>query len=144
MSRPSQPPAAFRRRITAPAEAAAHSPSGETLAMIKLLKDLRKRLERLSRRLDRLDPATHQPQVPSPDASPATQRSNIMNPGLSPMITWSVPATWTAEQALAVFDLLDDLRDRVWAHYERQLRDLMSQPYQPTDPMSDQEGDLPF
>jgi len=28
---------------------------------------------------------------------------------------------WSPEQAMAVFDLLDDLRDRVWAHYELSL-----------------------
>ncbi len=27
----------------------------------------------------------------------------------------TVPATWTPEQALAVFELLDDLRETVWA-----------------------------
>ena len=25
---------------------------------------------------------------------------------------------WTPEQAMAVIELLDDLRDRIWAHYE--------------------------
>ena len=30
-------------------------------------------------------------------------------------ITVAIPDTWTPEQALAVFDLLDDLRDKVWA-----------------------------
>lgn len=25
---------------------------------------------------------------------------------------------WSPEQALAVIELLDDLRDRIWAHYE--------------------------
>ncbi len=25
---------------------------------------------------------------------------------------------WSPEQAMAVFELLDDLRDRLWAHYE--------------------------
>ena len=24
---------------------------------------------------------------------------------------------WSPEQAMAVFELLDDLRDRIWAHY---------------------------
>ncbi len=25
---------------------------------------------------------------------------------------------WSPEQAMAVFQLIDDLRDRIWAHYE--------------------------
>ena len=29
---------------------------------------------------------------------------------------------WSPEQALAVIELLDDLRDRIWAHYEFDLR----------------------
>jgi len=28
---------------------------------------------------------------------------------------------WSPEQALAVIELLDDLRDRIWAHYELAL-----------------------
>lgn len=32
-----------------------------------------------------------------------------------------IDADWTPTQALAVVELLDDLRDRIWAHYEVQL-----------------------
>ncbi len=28
-----------------------------------------------------------------------------------------IPATWTPEQALAVFELLDDIRDKIWSRY---------------------------
>ena len=28
-----------------------------------------------------------------------------------------IPATWTPEQALAVFDLLDEIRDKIWSRY---------------------------
>ena len=28
---------------------------------------------------------------------------------------------WSPEQAMAVIELLDDLRDRIWAHYESVL-----------------------
>ncbi len=28
---------------------------------------------------------------------------------------------WSPEQAMAVIELLDDLRDRIWAHYELTL-----------------------
>jgi hypothetical protein len=30
---------------------------------------------------------------------------------------------WSPAQAMAVIELLDDLRDRLWAHYETRLRD---------------------
>ena len=32
-----------------------------------------------------------------------------------------IPDYWTAEQALAVYELLDELRDRVWDRYHDQL-----------------------
>ena len=32
-------------------------------------------------------------------------------------IPLDIPAYWTPEQAFAVVELLDDLRDRIWAHY---------------------------
>jgi len=60
------------------------------------------------------------------------------------VITLTIPATWTAEQALAVFDLLDDLRDRIWAHYELPLRDLIIPTNQSSGPASDSNEDPPF
>jgi hypothetical protein len=38
-------------------------------------------------------------------------------------IPFAIPAYWTPEQALAVFELLDDLREAVWNHYNMQLSD---------------------
>jgi len=29
-----------------------------------------------------------------------------------------IDSDWSPDQALAVIELLDDLRDRIWAHYE--------------------------
>lgn len=40
-------------------------------------------------------------------------------------IPFEIPAYWTPEQALAVIDLLDDLRERIWAHYNIRLFDLI-------------------
>jgi hypothetical protein len=40
-------------------------------------------------------------------------------------ITVEIPATWTPEQALAVFDLLDELKEKIWARYGCQLQDLL-------------------
>ena len=40
-------------------------------------------------------------------------------------IPFAVPAYWTPEQALAVVELLDDLRELIWAHYDVRLIDLI-------------------
>lgn len=44
-------------------------------------------------------------------------------------IPFAIPAYWTPEQALAVFELLDDLRERIWDHYNMQLLDEARQQY---------------
>jgi hypothetical protein len=36
-----------------------------------------------------------------------------------------IPRTWTPEEALAVFELIDDLRDKICALYNLQLQDLL-------------------
>ncbi|MGH7211344.1 MAG: hypothetical protein ACREF1_07785 [Acetobacteraceae bacterium] len=46
-------------------------------------------------------------------------------------IPFAIPAYWTPEQALAVVELLDDLRERIWAHYDLQLLDLIQAEHQP-------------
>jgi hypothetical protein len=46
------------------------------------------------------------------------QPSGLRN-GLDPLID----SNWTPEQACAVVELLDDLRDRIWSHYEPTLLD---------------------
>jgi len=38
-------------------------------------------------------------------------------------IPFGIPAYWTPEQALAVVELLDELRELIWAHYQMQLLD---------------------
>ena len=38
-----------------------------------------------------------------------------------------IPATWTPEQALAVFKLIDELRDKICALYNHQLQALLRQ-----------------
>jgi hypothetical protein len=45
-------------------------------------------------------------------------------PGLPLTINFNIPAYWTPEQAFAVFELLDDLRDQIGAHYSVQLLEL--------------------
>jgi hypothetical protein len=55
-------------------------------------------------------------------------------PGLPLTINFKIPADWTPEQALAVFELLDDHRDQIGAHYSVQLFELSRQhPHARTD-----------
>jgi hypothetical protein len=42
-------------------------------------------------------------------------------------LTLDIPATWTPEEALAVFELIDDLRDKICALYNIQLQTLLQQ-----------------
>ncbi len=44
-------------------------------------------------------------------------------------IEFSIPAYWTPEQALAVFELVNDLRDVIWSHYGSRIHDLMPEHY---------------
>ncbi len=34
-----------------------------------------------------------------------------------------IPITWTPEQAFAVFELIDELRDAIWRRYDLQIQD---------------------
>ena len=42
--------------------------------------------------------------------------------GLRASLELFIDPNWSADQALAVIELLDDLRDRIWAHYELTLK----------------------
>lgn len=44
--------------------------------------------------------------------------------GLSHGLPILIPADWTPEQAQAVVELLDDLRERIWSHYPLPLHEL--------------------
>ena len=58
--------------------------------------------------------------------------SKVSN-ALSLTIPLNIPAYWTPEQAFAVVELLDDLRDRFWAHYGLQLLDQHREQYGQAD-----------
>ena len=64
--------------------------------------------------------------------------------GLSAGLPFTVDATWTPEQALAVWELLDDLRDRIWTHYGLAIQDLMREQHIANDALDDYDQDLPF
>ena len=42
-------------------------------------------------------------------------------------ITVEIPVAWTAEQALAVWEMLDQLREKIWIRYSSQLQDLLAE-----------------
>jgi hypothetical protein len=42
-------------------------------------------------------------------------------------ITIEIPVTWTAEQALAVWETLDQMREKIWARYRCQLQELLAE-----------------
>ena len=51
--------------------------------------------------------------------------------GLNQGLPFLIAADWTPEQAQAVVELLDDLRERIWAHYQMPLDDLYRQQRMP-------------
>ena len=57
-------------------------------------------------------------------------------------ISIGIPVTWTPEQALAVYELLDELRERVWEIYDFRLQDLLREQQQPPS-LDDSDDPLP-
>ena len=51
-----------------------------------------------------------------------------------------IPATWTPEQALAVFELLDEIKEKIWALYSCRLQDLLQEQQQ--SPRADDDNGL--
>jgi hypothetical protein len=47
--------------------------------------------------------------------------------GLQSGLSFLIDANWTPEQALAVFELLDDLRDRIWLQYASQIQAILKE-----------------
>lgn len=68
-----------------------------------------------------------------------------MNTRRMPAVSVPMPASWTPQQALAVLELLNDLRDALWAIHGERIRDLLQQErgfaatdLQPCEPDSDE------
>lgn len=61
--------------------------------------------------------------------------------GLNRGLDFLINADWTSAQTLAVVELLDDLRDRIWAHYEVQIHEQLREERLATGPSGD---DPPF
>jgi hypothetical protein len=53
-------------------------------------------------------------------------------------ITIDIPATWTAEEALAVFELLEEITQRIRGRYGTRMQDLLREQTQTATPA---EGD---
>ena len=49
----------------------------------------------------------------------------LLPSGLQRGIPFIIPDHWSPEQALAVVELLDDLREVIWGHYQLQLYELL-------------------
>ena len=60
----------------------------------------------------------------------------------------TLPTHWSPEQAVAVFEILDELREHVWARYGPQiqqlLRDERSTTFPATGAIDIDEADVPF
>lgn len=42
-------------------------------------------------------------------------------------ITVEIPMTWTPDQALAVFEFLDELKEKIWMRYGYQIQSLLQE-----------------
>ncbi|OXC75472.1 hypothetical protein [Caballeronia sordidicola] len=47
--------------------------------------------------------------------------------GITQGLNFLIPENWSADQALAVVELLDDLRERICMHYQLELLELQHQ-----------------
>ena len=60
----------------------------------------------------------------------------------------TLPTDWSPEQAVAVFEILDELRERIWDRYGLQiqqlLRDQRSTAVRAADDISIDEANVPF
>jgi hypothetical protein len=52
-------------------------------------------------------------------------------PGLPAAFTVDIPTTWSPSQALAVFEMLTDLRDRIWSVYAINIQQEIQQERSP-------------
>ena len=62
----------------------------------------------------------------------------------------TLPTHWSPEQAVAVFEILDELRAHVWAHYGLQIQQVLRDERSTADPAAGDidididEADAPF
>jgi hypothetical protein len=71
----------------------------------------------------------------------------LLPSGLQRGIPFIIPDEWSPEQALAVVELLDDLRHIIWERYQLQLFELLREQHCThiaSDSDSTQDSDPPF
>ena len=60
----------------------------------------------------------------------------------------TLPTHWSPEQAVAVFEILDELREHVWARYSVQIQQVLRDERSTADPAAGDididEADVPF
>jgi len=66
--------------------------------------------------------------------------------GLPPTIPHGIPTYWSPETALAIFELIDEMRDIILAVYSTHIQDALQQQYQPSpvDRVVIPDDELPF
>jgi hypothetical protein len=79
----------------------------------------------------------HDPCIPGRTIAPHS-------PGLPHATPLAIPTYWTPEQAIAVFELVDDLRETIWAIYQTNLQELTRQQRQSAPVNRIDDDDLPF
>ena len=77
------------------------------------------------------------------EAGPASKSCSIL---VWPIGSITPPAHWSPEQAVAVFEILDELREHVWASYGLQIQQLLRGERGTAVPAADDidEADVPF
>jgi hypothetical protein len=71
----------------------------------------------------------------------------LLPSGLQRGIPFIIPDDWSPEQALAIVELLDDLRHVIWERYQLQLHELLREQHcsdLAENPKSIEEDDPPF
>ena len=66
------------------------------------------------------------------------------SPAASPQVPRIVPLHWTPEQALAVFECLQALREALWIAYGPQVQQDWRDQLVPDGPMPEFDQDVPF
>jgi hypothetical protein len=71
-------------------------------------------------------------------------KSHQQSSGLKHGLSFIIDGTWTPEQALAVYELLDDLREGIWLTYAHQIQTLLEQQRSTGDDAPTMTDDPPF
>ncbi len=53
--------------------------------------------------------------------------------GPTPTVQIEIPTYWTPEQAAAVFDLIDEIREKIWAVHALHIQDEIQRQLRPGD-----------